>query len=282
MRRITEQDPRRRRPRGAGAPNGRAPLPDTNPTGQTTVRGATNRSLVDGVQSVVAPYRAEQLPRPRELERPVDVGEVVEVFAAEIVSDDIRGIVDKHLRSPHIVDASYSTVPVLGAGRHRHRDFGEPGNTQRKFFVGGDAGFLLMGETDDHPPVALAEVGFFLDPITSNPDIVDADDRPYPRIVQMQGTTYEGDKKNRRKQAVTLLEPIRLGPVLTDLVSELAALHDYPAVGILPADANPNRGQRGFNQEAMQRRYDGTARDLGFTRAPGGLYVKNLKSYNIA
>lgn len=209
--------------------------------------------------------------------------EVVKNFSESVSSQKVNAIINRHKRIPHELGASFSILPVLGSGRHRHENFGEPRNKQRKFFIDEDLGFLLLGQpSPEHDKrIGLAEVSFSLHPLRGYPGIVDNDTRQYPRIVQMQGCTYEGDRNWRREAAVKLLKSFQMGKVLLDLVIEFARIHDFPAVGVLPAASNLNKGKKGFNLEKMKIRYDITAERHKFFRRPGGLLVKEIAGSHI-
>lgn len=223
----------------------------------------------------------------RERMAPVYIGpsEALITFSHIIPSQNmVNEIVARHRNLSGEQKSSFSVLPVIGAGRHRHEKYGEPGNKKRKFFIDGDLGFLLLGHPNpEHDRrIGLAEVSFSLHPLRGYPGIVDHDTRQYPRIVQMQGCTYEGDKDWRRDMALELLKSFQMGKVLLDLVTEFARMNDFPAVGVLPAASNLNKGKRGFNLEKLKIRYEITARRQKFFERPGGLLVKEIaESYII-
>lgn len=212
--------------------------------------------------------------------QPYNSSEKLEGFVSTANNNGlVNAIVERNLRVPDTVDISFSVIPIIGSGRHRHTEFGEPENKQRKFFTDGENGLLLMGQSYGENSIALAEVSFSEDQLRSLDGIKDFDTRIYPRILQMQGCTYEGDRRARRTQVLNLLGKFRMEQVLLELIIQYAKLHGMPAVAIIPAENNPNREKAGFNMNVMKARYNGTARKNKFKKQENGLYLKDLDTH---
>lgn len=217
-------------------------------------------------------------PQERSIYVPFDAQQAVITFSEKMnTTGEVNDIVAKYRRGTEPVPATFSVLPVLAPGRHHHKHFGEPRNTQRKFFVDGDVGLLLMGQLPGEDQIAVAQVGLSFQPLTGYPKLFDNDTRVYPRIVQLQGCTYEGDRRVRRAQALAILDTFRMERVLVDLVTRLAEMLGLPTVAILPSSSNLNQVNKGFNMGTASTRYDGTAQETGFKRKRRKTpYVKEL------
>lgn len=166
-------------------------------------------------------------------------------------------------------------VATVYKGNNTYDSLGERHN-MRRCFVDGDFG-LVIREVSGNMSLSLAVVSINLEPRDFF-NVVDHDFRAYPRIVQMQGCTDpHKDELQRYERAIGFLSQFKMVDVHVELIEELTRAYGFPALAILPAEGNPNRGREDFHLRRVRTIYDKNAKKLGFTRKGlDSMFVREL------
>ncbi len=175
----------------------------------------------------------------------------------------------KNRKSDSLDPASFTLTPAV-QGNHPYAEFGERRNASM-FYVDGRNGLVLCNTANNPLVVAVGSFDLMelkLQGHEEGPAI-------YPVIIQMQGSTKPHmDNRDRRSAVMRAISGFHLEDVFVDLVREVANVGNFPSLGILSAEANPNRHRDGFEIERARRRYDMTAQRLGFNWVVDGMYFR--------